>query len=130
MSAFAAALARWNVATYRRVQDAFVFSTEEVERSVKFGSELTGAPGQPVQTGNLLSSWQGAYEGPTLWALTTTGRSASGEPVGYAEHIENGGNARGPFTLRSQVGGFHSVKLTAASWDRIVEFAARKAGSG
>jgi hypothetical protein len=92
-----------------------VRSTEEVQRSVVLGSAITGAPGQPVDTGNLKASWIGEFESATAWALTTK--------TEYAPFIENGENAYGPFTLRSEVGGFHSVKLTRAGWGRIVDAA-------
>lgn len=120
MSAFGEQLKRMGINTKRKVINAFVFATEEVRRSVVIGSEVTGAPGQPVDTGNLRDSWIGDFTGPTSWLLSTN--------VEYAVWIEDGGNSIGPFTLRSQVGGFHSVKLTIASWDRIVEFAALRAG--
>lgn len=120
MSAFLTQLKNFNVKARRQVLNAFVFATEELRRSVTIGSEVTGAPGQPVKTGNLRSSWIGDFVGPTSWLLSTN--------VEYAVYIEDGGNSYGPFTLRSQVGGFHSVKLTVSNWDRVVEFAALRAG--
>lgn len=132
MSDFTAALAKFNVTAQRRVLDAFVFSTEEVRTSIRDGSALTGAPGQPVQVGNLKASWQGEFLSPTLWQFTATGIAPGGEKVGYAEYIEEGINRHtgGPLILRSQVGGFHSVKMTRAGWARIVKFAAGKAAHG
>lgn len=120
MSSFLSQLKAFNITTKKAVNDAFLFATTEVRRSVTVGSEVTGAPGQPVQTGNLRSSWVGDFEGPTSWLLSTN--------VTYAVYIEDGGNAYGPFTLRSQVGGFHSVKLTVAAWPSIIELAALMAG--
>lgn len=118
---FAAALNQFGVTTARKTQNAFVFATEEVLRSVTDGSELTGSPGQPVQTANLYGSYiTGArFLSRGLWEVTTN--------VDYAIYIEHGGNDIGPFTLRSEVGGWHSLKLTEASWDRIAAFAALKA---
>jgi len=130
---FVAAINAWTTATERRVLDAFVFCTEEVRRSVVEGSALTGAPGQPVDTGALRSSWIGEFQGALVYELTTKSQ--------YAPYIEDGGNARGRFrppgtgirlrngrNVKSTVGGFHSVKLTTTSWPVIVRHAVRKAG--
>jgi len=111
----------FGITTETKVRNAFVFATQEVRESVVNGSEVTGAPGQPVDTSNLKTSWQGDFLSRTEWELSTN--------VAYAIYIEDGGNDLGPFQLRSQVGGFHSVKLTRANWDRIVEFAAIRAGA-
>lgn len=114
-------LYRWGIKSARNVHKAFLFSTLEVQRSVVLGSEVTGAPGQPVDEGILRGSWIGEFDSSTSWMLSTN--------VEYAVYIEDGGNDLGPFTLQSEVGGFHSVKLTRSNWDRIVEFAALRAGA-
>ncbi len=135
MTTFTDALLRFNVTATDRVRDVFYNATEAVQRSIKAGSELTGAPGQPVRDGNLLSSWIGEFTSDSTWQITATGKSATGEPVGYAQEIEDGGNARGPFDPsrgdpRSEVGGYHSVKLTRAGWPRIVEHVAANVARG
>lgn len=81
--------------------------------SVQSGSVLTGAPGQPVDRGVLKASWLKSYPDPHTGQIATN--------VEYAPYIEDGANSRGPFTLRSKVGGFHSEKLTIANFDNIVE---------
>lgn len=93
----------------RNVRDVFLGVTSEVERSVVEGSELTGAPGQPVDTGTLRASWAGTFASPSRWSLSTN--------IEYAPVIED--NARGA-TLRSAVGGFHSVKKTVLGFPNIV----------
>jgi len=118
-SAFQNALRQFSRNAEQRVRDCGQFAFQEVTRSVVRGSELTGAPGQPVDTGFLRSSWIGRTIAPNVRELTTN--------VAYAPFIEDGGNDRGRFALRSEVGGFHSVKLTRAGWPAIVEFARRKA---
>lgn len=113
-------LARFNKVADAKLLNVFLLSVKEVQRSVVEGSAITGAPGQPVDTGNLRASWIDEFRGPLVWQLTTN--------VVYAPFIEDGANSRGPFTLRSEVGGFHSVKLTAAAWDRIVASAVATVG--
>lgn len=102
----------------RRGKAVFAGSVVAVHDSVTEGSEITGAPGQPVDTGALLASWQITF--PEEWVGQTTTAQV------YAPGIEDGIGPYGAITLRSDVGGFHSVKLTRSSWDRIVESEARK----
>ncbi len=86
----------------------------EVSNSIKFGSALTGAPGQPVDTGNLRDSWTAHFRGPTRAIVATN--------VEYARSIEDGrsyAHAGRPIQLRSGVGGFHSVKMTRANYGRL-----------
>lgn len=79
-------------------------------RSIVEGSELTGSPGQPVDTGALKASWQTIYETPTVALIATN--------IEYAPYVEEGINSQGPVNYR--VGGPHNVKLTVAGIDRIV----------
>jgi hypothetical protein len=91
-------------------------------QSIQFGSQLTGATGQPVDTGNLRNSWQDERVSSTEHIIST--------PVIYAQNIEDGISSHGtPMTLRSAVGGFHSVALTVSSFDRILESAVHAVGS-
>jgi len=87
-----------------------------VERSLRFGSHVTGAPGQPVKTRFLLESY---IRGGSL----ATGVISHSFTAPYASIIEH--NARGA-TLRSKVGGWHSVKLTRLGFNRIVDYEATK----
>jgi hypothetical protein len=43
----------------------------EAQRSIVEGSELTGAPGQPVDTGFLKGSWSRWYDSPTKQTIGT-----------------------------------------------------------
>jgi len=81
---------------------------EETLRSIKEGSGITGAPGQPVKTGRLRASWKSVRK--NQWAFDVS----SDAP--YAEIIEY--NTRGA-TLRSRVGGFHSVAITTLNYRLI-----------
>ncbi len=123
MSAFGDALLRFNVTADHAVRDVFVDVTREVKRSLVEGSEITGAPGQPVRTGNLKNSFVDEFTSPETWEVTTN--------VEYAPHIEAGGNDRGPFDPsrgdpRSEVGGYHSAALTVAGFDRLVDVVAAR----
>jgi hypothetical protein len=100
------------------LNDVFVGVGTEALRSIQEGSELTGAPGQPVQSGNLRASWHLDFP--------TTDRAEISTNVIYAEGVEEGTGVYGPLTLRSPVGGFHSVKITAANLDRIVDHEKRR----
>ena len=109
MSDFGSRLSAWTQKVERMSRDTFVNVASAVKSSITDGSPLTGAPGQPVDTGNLKSSWVLAFETPDVAVITTN--------VEYAPIIEH--NVRNA-TLRSQVGGFHSVALTTANFDRLV----------
>lgn len=124
MSDFQSQLQSASASIAGAVRDAFTHACEEVERSVRNGSEITGAPGQPVDQYELKPSWRGERLSDVVWQFTTN--------VAYAQAVEDGiqppyTSASGksvapkPMTLRSNVGGFHSVALTRAGWDRIVD---------
>lgn len=119
MSAFQDALDTFARDARERLLDCAQFAFEEVQESVVHGSALTGAPGQPVDTGFLRSSWVASIVAQGVQEISTN--------VAYAEFIEDGGNDLAAFTLRSEVGGWHSVKLTEAAWLDIVDVARRKA---
>lgn len=116
---FATKLKNFSKSAKATVTAARLIAQNEVVRSIKRGSEITGAPGQPVDTSALLNSWIESRPAPNIWEFSTD--------LEYAEYIEDGGNDLGPFTLRSEVGGFHSVKLTEASWKEVVEYARQEA---
>ena len=100
-----------------RLRGVFVGSVLGVNDSVVHGSPTTGAPGQPVDTGALRASWQVTFPTDLVGEIATN--------VEYAPAVEDGVGPHGPMTLKSQVGGFHSVKLTRAAFDRVVEDATR-----
>jgi hypothetical protein len=104
-------------------------ATSIAYHSIVDGSPITGAPGQPVGEygpgyhpgkigGALKGSWVIQFEGPYVASISSH--------LPYAWGIENGIGPYGPLTLRSSVGGFHSLKLTRAAWPRIVRQAMRE----
>jgi hypothetical protein len=93
-----------------RLRMVFLRSAREALRSIKFGSEITGAPGQPVKTRKLLNSWR-------ISGTAASGTITIETPIHYASIIEH--NFRGA-TLRSKVGGWHSVKITRLNFRYIV----------
>lgn len=98
----------------QRLRDVVARASDLVHESIVEGSPLTGAPGQPVDTGNLRASWQQLIDGPLRRRIVTK--------TVYAPLIEDGVSWHGtPIAFKSQVGGAHSVKLTRAAWARIVE---------
>lgn len=112
---------QWLAKVERRRRDLFINVASATLRSIQFGSPVTGAPGQPVQSGALLNSWQLTFESQVLALIATR--------LVYAPLIEDGEGPYGPLRLRSAVGGFHSVKLTRAGFRRIVESEARALGA-
>ena len=118
----------------QRTTEVFVATTVEVQKSVVEGSAVTGAVGQPVDTGYLKNSWIGAFTSKTEWELTTNVSYAPviednlresfddrgvDRPKGFTGTREPGAPRKGPST----VGGNHSVKTTIAGFQRIVDFA-------
>ncbi len=103
-------------------RDVFVGVVGELQRSIVEGSELTGAPGQPVDTGALRASWQTVFDSPTAATIGTN--------LVYAPAIEDGVGEHGPLTLRSPVGGFHSVAHTVTNAGRVVDAVTSRVMSG
>ena len=79
----------------------------ELGRSIRDGSELTGAPGQPRKTSNLYFSWIDRFTAPFRWEIAPN--------VEYAPYVEE--NVRG---VRFRNGGPHSVKLTILGANRVL----------
>lgn len=115
---FADDLNKFSVTCQTRSNDVFVGCVDEAFNSVVLGSPITGAPGQPVDTGVLRASWQKYFTSPTQAQISTN--------VAYAEPIEDGIGRYGPMTLRSSVGGFHSVAMTIAAFSRIVSIVTQR----
>lgn len=102
----------------------------EAQRSIVEGSDMTGAPGQPVDTGFLKGSFQRFYDSPTKQTIATNvayapaiedGMRASYDPRGVQRppglKSEGGTNRKGPST----VGGSHSIALTYSGLQRILD---------
>lgn len=104
--------------TLQRLEDMHVTTVTDVHESVTEGSPVTGAPGQPVDVGTLKGSWTIDFVSKWIGQTTTN--------VIYALPIEEGVGEHGPLTLRSEVGGFHSVKMTVANFDQLVEDVRRR----
>lgn len=119
---FASDLHNFTVKVEARNRRIFVGVAAGVLESIQVGSPVTGAPGQPVDTGQLRSSWQLGFESPTVAAITTNTSYALSNEDGIARP---GG---GPYRLRSQVGGRHSVKLTRVNFDKLVAQVNRREG--
>lgn len=136
MTAFAADLARFVELAEGQTRDAFVHATEEVKRSVVDGSELTGAPGQKVDTGYMKGSFIGEFVTETLWRLTTNVAYAPVHEYGDRDAFDKEGVERPEYlkstkepgaggAVASTVGGEHSVAHTIAGWPRILEYVTR-----
>lgn len=104
---------RFEVKVAAALNGTFVDFVAALKGSIVEGSPITAAPGQPVDTGALRNSWQESVA-PDLSEATI------GTNLVYAPAIEDGVGQFGPLTLRSKVGGFHSVKLTVANADRLL----------
>jgi len=105
-------LGRFNKKLQRKPEEFIDLATDEVFNSIVNGSALTGAPGQPVLSGALKRSWRKRRTGPGSSQVVTDSP--------YARTIENLVGRFGTITIRSAVGGGHSVKMTQAGWDNII----------
>ena len=100
-------MARIKVGIKAASQEVLVAVVQKAHESITEGSPITGAPGQP--------SWIAAFPEAMVGEITTN--------IVYAPPIEEGVGRYGPLTLRSQVGGFHSVQMTVAGIQQLVDAA-------
>ncbi len=108
MTSFSQQLNGFGVKVERMERDVFHGITEEVHRSIVFGSEITAAPGSPVDIGTLRDSWTPMFVDENTWQDTTH--------LDYAPVIEDNVNG---VTFRNH--GPHSVKMTKSAFGRIVD---------
>lgn len=104
---------RFVIKVQARPQTVLVGVATRAHRSITGNGSpdpITGAPGQPVDTGFLRNSWQ---------LEVRPGEAEISTNAEYARAIEDGIGPFGPLTLRSKVGGFHSVRLTIAGASAI-----------
>ena len=91
--------------------------------SIQFGSAITGAPGQPVDTGALRASWILTFPARDQALIATDKAYALGIELGIV--LARGGQVTGTtkqrLTLRSSVAGFHSVQKTIDGFDALVD---------
>ena len=95
----------------------FVNVAATAHESIVNGSPITGAPGQPVDTGNLRNSWQLRFPDQNTAEISTN--------VEYAPYVED--NVR---NVRFKNHGPHSVKLTIAGLQNIVAHETAKVTGG
>lgn len=121
MSLFGDQVRAFSVKVEKVTQEVFVNVCTATRDSIVEGSPVTGAPGQPVDTGALRESFALVFESPTEAVIRTN--------LDYAPSIEDGlSYAHGgtPMTLRSAVGGFHGVRQTVTNFDLLVAAEAEK----
>lgn len=125
---FATDLQRFQVLVAKRSTELMLGLVPALHKSITEGSSLTGAPGQPVDTGYLRDSWQ--YEFAPDFLTATIGTPASYAPVieyGTRSKYDPSGtrgdrkNADGSTrrAIKSTVGGIGSVRMTVANADRV-----------
>jgi len=105
-------------------REVFVNTASHALESIQNGSVVTGAPGQPVDTGSLKASWNLSFPSPTEALISTNSPYAESNEDGIARP---GG---GPYVQRSPVGGRHSVQLTVLGLDKIVAVETERAAGG
>lgn len=109
---FARRLRNFAAMAAEREQLLYERTVDHVELSMTVGSHVTGAPGVPVKSGDLLRSYQrtGSIAARDVAIVSN---------LPYAHIIEH--NRRGA-QLRSKVGGFHSNKITRLNFRLIVAY--------
>lgn len=120
---FAQRMARQSIRVKTKTRVIYEGARQKAFVSVVFGSEITGAPGQPVDTTALRTSWYIRNESPTSDVTATQSPYARQNEDGIARP---GG---GEYRLLSPVGGRWSVALTVAGWPRLVQNVAQTLGS-
>ena len=117
---FASDLPAFAQTVEQRSRDVFVDCTVELTRSMADGSELTGAPGQPVDTSAVKQDWanNGTFEGPWQWATGTN--KDYGVVIEYDLPVGASGKKFSEVQV-SEVGGTGSRAATVANWDKVVE---------
>jgi hypothetical protein len=107
-----------------RTRDVYAHAVNLVSESIVFGSDLTGAPGQPVDTDEERSSWQTVHESDVSAVVGTN--------LDYSLPIEDGVGPHGPrvYGAKNGIGGSHSVALTEAGFPAIVAEANRRVPGG
>jgi hypothetical protein len=111
---------RFSAKAANRAREVADLATHLAWESIVEGSPITGAPGQPVDAGALKGSWTENYGKLKNEILQNN------PPLIYAPMIEDGTRAGRALTLRSQVGGFHSLALTRIAWGKLVDEAVRR----
>lgn len=124
MTGFADDLRRFTAMTERRMLDVHAATVVLAHQSITIGSVITGAPGQPVDLGNLRNSVQIEHESPTRALISTN--------VEYAEAVEDAVGPYGPrvYGAKNGIGGSHSLKQTMAGGQALVDEAVRLVGWG
>jgi hypothetical protein len=84
--------------------------------SIKYGSEITGAPGQPEQSGALIDSWVMEERGVASALIYSDSSYARQNEDGIARP---GG---GPYIQQSARGGRWSVSKTKSGFSRLVDY--------
>lgn len=110
--------------TEMNMASVYIGSAQLALRSIKFGSDLTGSPGQPVQTRALLESWALEPIDARRAVIYTDSPYAPQNEDGIARP---GG---GPYVQRSTRGGRWSVRKTRTGWQRIVQYVAETLAEG
>jgi hypothetical protein len=96
------------------IHTLFRESVKSAEYSIRFGSGVTGAPGQPVDSEELRLSWKTDMLTPEHATVTSDCEWAPQNEDGIARP---GG---GSYNLRSFVGGRWSIAKTVAGWGSLV----------
>jgi hypothetical protein len=131
MASFADDLQRFTAKVETRSQTVFLNTVAAAYESITDGSVLTGSPGQPVGQygpgyhegevgGELKASWQQHFISPTVAEIVTNSPYAKQNEDGIARP------SGGEYRHLSTVGGRHSVALTAAGIQRIVDAETKK----
>ena len=111
MSTFQQQLKGWAIRLSAKQQSVFVGIVTEAARSIVEGSELTGAMGQPVDTGNLRASWITRFLSPQEALISTN--------VEYAPYVEDNVNNvvfknHGPHSVKQTIGGMPRIQAAIA----------------